>query len=302
MKNIYSIPVILILLGLVMVSGCISGDQDDSSISEKMAGGGYDGGVMVYPAESPEYAATVAYDTSDTFEGNGNSRPSGSAAIVDRKTIKSADVSLKVDNATAAAESLEDIAVAYDGYVSSSSVYDSYDYENNAHKQGYVFLRIPVDDLDSAVEDIKSLGDIQSESSSEEDVTEEYIDLDARLSNLKKQEVRLLEILNMTTAVEEVIDVERELSDVRGDIESLQGRMNYLNSRIDMASVSVYLTEPAPLGGSLGIRDAFSDAVQGFIASVRGIIVFIGYALPVAIVISVVGAVLVFAFRRRHRG
>ena len=220
---------------------------------------------------------------------------------MERQVIKTADMSLRVENATSAAEALGDIADFYGGYVSSSSVYDSYYYESDVRKQGYVNIRVPADELDATLDEIKTLGEIQSESSSAQDVTEEYIDLNARLSILEKQETRLLEILDMATTVQDVLDVEKELGRVRGEIESLQGRLNYLDSRIDLATVNVYITEPVPIGGSLGIRDAISDAVQGFILSVRGIIIFIGYVLPVVIVLSITGGAIILAVRRKRK-
>ncbi|MBP2030194.1 hypothetical protein J2755_001128 [Methanohalophilus levihalophilus] len=278
-----------------MSAGCLSLDEDSYSLSEKQIVG-----VPDYRNDLA-YEEAVAFDTSSGVAVEFEDIESSETKTTERQVIKTVDMSLQVDNASSAAEALGDIAASYDGYVSSSSVYDSYYYESDVRKQGYVNLRIPADKLDDALDEIKVLGEIQSESSSAQDVTEEYIDLNARLSNLEKQETRLLEILDMASSVQDVLEVEKELGRVRGDIESLQGRLNYLNSRIDMATVNVFLTEPAPIGGSLGIRDAISDAVQGFILSVRGIIVFVGYALPIIIVLSIAGGAIILAARRKKK-
>lgn len=288
--------VILMLAFSIISAGCLSLDEDfSSSISEQQINGGYD-----YRTDLA-YEEAVAFDEPTSVTVEYESPESSDTASVERQVIKTVDLSLRVENATSAAEDLAAIASSFGGYVSSSSVYDSYYYESDVRKQGYVNLRIPAEDLDDALGEIKDLGEIQSESSSAQDVTEEYIDLNARLSNLEKQEARLLEILDMATTVQDVLEVEKELERVRGEIESLQGKLNYLNSRIDMATVNVHLTEPAPIGGSLGIRDAISDAVQGFILSVRGIIIFIGYVLPVVIVLSVAGGIIILAVRRKKK-
>ena len=73
------------------------------------------------------------------------------------------------------------------------------------------------------MDDIEAIGAVTSKSISGRDVTEEFVDLSARLGNLERQELRLLDILNMTTTVDEVLDVERELGRIRGEIESLTG-------------------------------------------------------------------------------
>ncbi|MDK2891611.1 DUF4349 domain-containing protein [Methanohalophilus sp.] len=288
---------ILLLLMLSIISaGCLSlGGDFSSSISEKQIGGGYD-----YRSDLA-YEEAIVFDESTGVRVEYESPISSDTTSMERQVIKTVDLSLRVENATTAAEALADIANSYGGYISSSSVYDSYYYESYVQKQGYVNLRIPAEKLDDALGKIKDLGEIQSESSSAQDVTEEYIDLNARLSNMEKQEERLLEILDMATTVQDVLEVEKELERLRGEIESLQGRLNYLNSQIDMTTVNVYLTEPAPLGGSLGIRNAISDAVQGFIISVRGIIVFMGYVLPVVIVLSAAGGIIILAVRRKKK-
>jgi type IV secretory pathway VirB6-like protein len=76
---------------------------------------------------------------------------------------------------------------------------------------------------------------------------------------------------------------------VRGEIERLTGRMNYLNQSVEMSTISVSASEPAPISGQgWGITDALSEAVTGFIDSVNGIIIFVGVILPVVIFIAVV--------------
>jgi len=135
-----------------------------------------------------------------------------------------------------------------------------------------------------------------SYSSSGRDVTEEYIDLEARLRNLRRQEERLLEILDRAESVKDVLEVERELGRVRGEIERLEGRLRYLSNRVEFATITVELLEPEPIAQSLGLRSAISDAMKGLVTVTRALIVAIGYLLPIAAV-----AAVLFALLRRVR-
>jgi predicted nucleic acid-binding Zn-ribbon protein len=142
---------------------------------------------------------------------------------------------------------------------------------------------------------------VTSKSVSAQDVTEEYIDVSARLDNLERQEARLQEILNMTETVEDVLAVEKELERVRGEIESLTGRLNYLDDRIDFSTINIRVTEPRPITHSWGIRDALSESVNGFISMVNALIILVGYLLPLVIVLIFFGGAGVLIRRRLRR-
>ncbi len=132
-------------------------------------------------------------------------------------------------------------------------------------------------------------------------MTEEYIDPEARLSNLQKQEKRLTEILNMSKTVEEVLSVKKELERVRGEIDSLTGRLQYLDNRIDYATIDIRIAEPTPITHTWSMRDARSSSVQSFVSTAGAMVILVGYLLPIAIVFSVLIAILLAIRRRLHK-
>lgn len=202
----------------------------------------------------------------------------------DRKIVSTASLTMEVKNIQNALNEITKIVQANQGFISSSSTYDT-----GGRKNGQATVRVPQRNFYSTVEQIEALGTVKSKQVSGQDVTEEFIDLGARLDNLKKQETRLQEILKNATTVKDVLEVERELERVRGEIERLTGRLNYLNQSVEMSTISVSASEPAPIGGQgWGITDALSEAVTGFIESVKGIIIFVGFILPVVVFIAVV--------------
>lgn len=276
---------LFILLSLSVIAAGCTGYESSSPQSV------YPESDMIYDLEE-----TSAFDGGSSYKLADNGASSQSS--ITRKVITTSSVSLEVKNTPEALDDISDIADEFDGYVSSSSVYTRYDDEG---MYGYITIRVPSSELDKALETIGDLGKVTSKSTTASDVTEEYIDVNARLSNLEKQETRLGEILEMSTTVEEVLAVEKELGRVRGEIESLTGRLNYLNDRIDLATINVDVSEPRNITHSWGLRDALSDSVRGFIGSVNGIIVFIGVAIPIVIFASIVGVMLILVKRRVWR-
>ncbi|MDP2846256.1 MAG: DUF4349 domain-containing protein, partial [Candidatus Methanoperedens sp.] len=201
---------------------------------------------------------------------------------------------IEVKSVQTAFNEITKIVQANQGFISSSSTYDT-----AGRKNGQMTVRVPQNNFYPALELVEALGTVKSKQISGQDVTEEWIDLGARLGNLKKQETRLAEILKNATTVKDVLEVERELERVRGEIERLTGRLNYLNQSVEMSTITVSANEPAPIGGQgWGITDALSEAVAGFIDSVKGVIIFTGFILPIAVFIAVIYVIALWIKRK----
>lgn len=218
------------------------------------------------------------------LQGKVTSDQGNAVNIIDRKIISTASLTLEVKSVETAFNEITKIVQASQGFISGSSTYDT-----GGRKNGQMTIRVPQKIFYSTIEQIEALGTEKSRQVSGQDVTEEFIDVGARLDNLKKQETRLQEILKTATTVKDVLEVERELERVRGEIERLTGRMNYLNSSVEMSTITVTAMEPAPITGEgWGLMDTLREAVTGFIESVKGLIVFTGYTLPVVVFIALI--------------
>ena len=210
----------------------------------------------------------------------------------ERMVVYNAYVSLETKEIKDVLAKVRALAEGYGGYVAGSS-----------QKEGkaQVTIRVPKDKFQAAVREIESYGKVLDERTTSEDVTERYIDLKARLENLKKQEQRLREILGMARTVEEVLKVEKELERVRGQIESLQGQINYIERNVAMSIIVVNLTEPLPpfTPPDMNWREVFEAALRGLFWVLRGLIVLVVSLLPLTII--GVPAYLVYQRKKKKR-
>ena len=103
---------------------------------------------------------------------------------------------------------------------------------------------MPQAQFSSAVEQIELVGKVQSKNLGSEDVSERFIDLQASLKSSLREEESLLSLLGRTSTVSEALTIERELTRVRSDIERFQGQLNFLERRIDLATITVSLASP----------------------------------------------------------
>jgi len=214
--------------------------------------------------------------------------------LQERMVIYNAYVSLETPNIEAVLAKIRLLAESMGGYVAGSSR-SSFGTQAVAE----ITIRVPKDKFRGAVQEIEGYGKVLDESTTSEDVTQQYIDVKARLDNLQRQEQRLREILDLARTVDEILKVENELSRVRGEIDSLQGQINYLERNVEMSLLWVRLVEPAPPFTPPGMDwgETFQTALSGLFFMVRGLIVLVVSFLPLIIIAA--GAY--YLYRRTKR-
>lgn len=210
----------------------------------------------------------------------------------ERMVIYNAYVSLETRDIGGTLAKIRSLAESYGGYVAGSSR-SSYGMQATAE----ITIRVPKDKFRTAVQEIETYGKVLDERTTSEDVTQQYIDVKARLENLQRQEKRLNEIVGMARTVDEVLNVERELERVRGEIESLQGQVNYLERSVAMSVITVSLKEPPPPFTPPGMDwgETLESALRGFFAVVRGLIILVVSLLP----LIAIGFFAYYVYRRR---
>jgi PKD repeat protein len=247
---------LIVLIGLALVAGlvmslsCTDGSDDaetdyGSDTKFEVVGGDFTvPHVKIPPASGPP-------GTSVTISGSGYA-PQGHNFIDDdygeftatnRMIVRTGNMNLKVSNVAETLEQIKAITQSLGGYVVHSD-WQGGERENTAS----ISIRVPTAEYDAATMSLRDLAiEVLYESTYAEDVTEEYTDLDAQLRNLEATESRYLELLEKAETVEDMLNVEEKLSETRGRIEHIQGRMKYLEQTSATSLISIFLVEEAPL-------------------------------------------------------
>jgi len=198
-----------------------------------------------------------------------------------RKVILNYSLNLEVKEFAVALEALTKLAESSGGYVFNTS-------RNNNDKNtswGEVGIRVPTNKAGTVLTSIRGLGRVESENSTAEDITEGYVDLEARLKNTRLSEARLSDLYRQAGKLSDVLAVEKELTRVRGDIEAFEAKKKNWDILTEMVTIEVRLNETSSGFPSLNriwtpIKTAFGDAMVGFADSLHGLIIFLGAIIP----------------------
>jgi negative regulator of sigma E activity len=163
-----------------------------------------------------------------------------STALTGPMIIRTAGLSLITKDFDKARTQVEEIMHRRRGYVGTLKVTGA----AQGGRSLTASLRIPAAQLDSTLAELKTLGRLDSESQNGEDVTSQYVDLNARLDNSRHTEQRLTDLLqNRTGKLSDVLSVENELARVRGEIESMEAERKTMANQVDFATINLTITE-----------------------------------------------------------
>jgi hypothetical protein len=223
-----------------------------------------------------------------------------SIQIQDRMVVKSGQIQIEADNYDGILNEIIKLTGEYKGFVNNSTS----SLTPASKKQGSINVRIPAASFDEFVRKIAGLGKVMSENISSHDITDEFIDVQARLNTQKELEKRLLDLLNSKAGnLSDVIDVEEKLSDVRSKIESAEGKINLLKNQAEYSTLQINIFEPSILNTSSGggffyeIGQSISKGLTGFTEVTGGLIAGLIAFTPVIIFF----VILFFIVRRLWR-
>jgi len=234
---------------------------------------------------------------SASYDNDGGSAGNLNGADIDRKIVRTGNISMEVEDIAKAQVAISDIAVQLDGYVVTSNLN-----ADKEHPRGYISFRVPAEKFNTAMAKLRQMAvKVTNENTSSQDVTEQYMDLKAQLSNYEATEAQYLELLKKADNVKDMLEVQRELSNVRGQIERIKGRMQYLERTSDTSLIEVSLTKSMPIGESTwDVGGVFKGAVDGLIAFGKvllSILIWLLVFSPIWIIVLVI----IFVVRRRKK-
>ena len=229
----------------------------------------------------------------------GGTDSSGALLVTeDRMIVRTGDMSLVVEDVINARDAITQLAARFDGYVVSSQISGE-----EEEMRGWISIRVPDERFDQALAELRGLAvRVKSESTSSQDVTQEYTDLQARLNNAEATEKQYLALLEKATDVQDILSIYQSLSQVRQEIEQIKGQMQYLERTSSMSLISVYLEPQAtakPLvGAGWSALEALKSAIRGIVTLGQWLVIL---AIWLIIFIPVWGTVLGIIYWRWKR-
>ena len=277
MRQLFKHVIAISLLAAILISAGCAANTSTRSATPSVP--------MAVPA--PAAPAFMAQSNSDHSVSLDADSGSGQTAD-DRKIVRTGSLNLEVADIGKSLDEIAAIASQYNGYVVSSNQRGDDD-----SPSGSISIRVPADKFNDALQKLKTLATkVTYENTNSQDVTEQYMDLTAQLKNYEATEAQYLELLKKADNVTDILEVQKELSNVRGNIERTKGRIQYIERTSDMSLVEVNLQKSKPIGQSTwDVGGIFKSAVDGLIVFAKvllGILIWVLVFSPLWIIILVI--------------
>ena len=257
-----------------------------------------------YKEVAPANAPVAEKASSGTTTAGGDKAVNDVVGQMPHMVIRNATLTLVVRDTQAQISTIMRMADELKGFVASSSTT-----KDGSDLQAQIVLRVPADRLDEALDRARKLAvEVRQEQVTGDDVTAEYVDLTSRVKNLEAAEEQLRAILAKADKTDDVLNVFKELTNVRGEIEQARGRMQFLSQSAAMATITLSLlpdkpAQPlqAPGWRPEGVAKAALEKLIAELQNLADVVIYLAiFVLPIVTVTMVAPIVLVFALLRRR--
>lgn len=313
MKFLRIALVVALASSLALLSGCAARSAEQSAEPAVQAVNTV--GAPVAADESVKHGISVSSDLGRGSSYSDAASPQTDGTVISQPMIiRNASLDIRVKDIDRAIAKLRAAVASRGGEIAEMSVTGGdtggIPLERSADNlpgptYASIIVRLPAAKLDSLADSVEGLGTLLSRTESSSDVTEQAIDMEARIKNLRAEEVRLRSFLSRTNKVSELLAVEAQLARVRGEIESMDAQLTYLKRQVARATLAITLSEPGAVTGSespwFSLREAFARGVQGAFGVVEGLVTFIVAALPLLVLVGLVAWAIRAVLRRRYK-
>jgi hypothetical protein len=262
---------------LIAVQGC---GQAKRAPDAAQPSGAYLGEAEKAMAPAPAASVAAAPRTA-------SATPPGPLAVpAERKIIRNGSLTLEVRRLDDALSAIRTATEKAGGYVTN----ESQGKDQYGARQGAITCRVPAARLDRTLAEFQALGRVEGVNVTAEDITEQYFNLEIRLRNQQDLEARFQKLLDKPgNKVSDLLEIEREMARVRGEIDELEGRKRFWDSQVSLSTLTVQLHEPRPAivgegGGILGtLKSAFRQLGENLVETIAWLIASLGVIIPAGI-------------------
>lgn len=246
--------------------------------------------------KSSSNSSNTVPEQSKAAYGNSSDQTTSTSTSESKKIIN-CQIQITVDNLTNAAEEIENMAKNMGGYIENSEVNDSYCYST---------VRIPSNNFDSFVLLIDKKYEIKDKRIESVDITEQYVDNDARLKNMKAQEAQMLEVYKKANTVEDILKVQSQLTEIRGNIESLEAKKQLWDRQVQYTTIKVSIDKKQVISSGRvsiisgndfikAVSKGFINSLLYFVLAIEQIFIFL---MSNIILLAIVAGVLFIIYKK----
>ena len=306
MKKIFAILLSVSVL-IVCMAGCASAPSyaGEASYDYKAVYESPAAAPSMSKASNADYPTAMAEEAKYEYEIPADDAGMESPDLeAGRKLIRNAYLYSETTEFDASCEALAELAKACGGYISGANTY-TYN-TSYALRSANFTLRIPARNLDAFLERRSVFGTITESNIWQNDVTDTYFDIKARIESLETKRVRILALLEKAEDLKDVIELERELSNTIYELESMLGMIRRYDDQIDYSTVTVYISEvrresdiqimPKTLGERISLQ--FRQTIDGIREFSEGLLVFIIGASPILVILAVIAVIVIFIAKK----
>lgn len=276
---------------LFVITGAIVGYviEAQGNTASLPAAGHISGGPLIpdlaqQPVTLFSYTATLATTTAGAIPSGGSYSTSFGGRMIELEGF----LTVQVDDSRGASDQLVQLTSALGGYVAASSF-------DEAGPSANVVLRVPQQNFSLAMQRIAAFGKVQSQSTSSNDVTEQYANMQAELTSYKTEEAALLRILNSSTTVRDALATQDTIQNVQARINEIEGQLRVMQRLVAFSTINVQFTQPIKSKTpNLDFGDLLQSALLSFYIVVKGILILAASLAPIVML----GGIAYYPYRR----
>lgn len=288
---------IAVLLFCFVLTSCMNKSFKEQAFDSISEGGNFAPVTSTQSDKSAEYSESEEMKSDDNYYDMPAGAKHEESILIPEKIIKTASVGIEVEDYKAKIIKIREIVKANNAYISTE---DEKNYSNSIYNN--IVVRVKNEDFEKLIELLTNEAiKVTYKNINSQDVTEEFVDIAARLKTKREVEKRYTEILKQAKTIREILDIEEELRQIREEIEAKEGRLKYLNSQVDLSTINLNITqyfttdryEPGFFGK---IGKALSNGWDGLLIFVIGLM----YLWPLWIILGI-GLYIMLRIIKRNR-
>ena len=225
-----TIKLMALLLALTMLAGCGASSVSSPAMKNEMA---MDMAVAeTWAPEAPAAGAITGATDTVTQEIDTN-----------QKLIKRVSIDAETEDLEALLPQLMAEIANLKGYIESQEVYNGSSYASYRYRNAQLIIRVPAENLEGLVAQVKGVSNVVSYNESVEDVTLAYVDMETRIKVLETERDRLLELMEQAETMSDLLEIEARLTQVRSNLESINSQLKVLQNQVSYATVELYINQ-----------------------------------------------------------